>query len=177
MRYLFLTLLIGVFVTGCAFLPKMPTPQNAKEWRSDIKKVGGAGALHESYIVKQPYWKVVKTIETKSKQCLDTKVVSRSCGGGYYASDCGNKTVDYNPTFKKGKNKSELHLQVDIPDSIYIAKPPKGGLYVSVFDFFKIGENKTKVIVYANNVHFSVIPKAVKHWAKQTNLGCPDLHQ
>ncbi len=172
-RYLFLTLFIGVFVTGCAILP---TPQNAKEWRAGIKLPGGVGELHETYIVKQPYWKVVKTIKTKTRKCLRNKrVVSKTCGG-MLGPGCSTKTFDFNPTFIKRKKMSELHVQVDISNTTFIAgKPPKGGIYVSVIDFFKIGKNKTKVTVYADNITFSTIPKAVKNWANRTNLGCPDL--
>ena len=172
-RNLFLTLLISVFVTGCAILP---TPQNAKEWRAGISLPGGVGELHETYIVKQPYWKVVKTVKANTNKCLKNKRVTRKTCGGMLGPGCSVKTFDYNPRFIKRKRMSELHVQVDISNTTFIAgKPPKGGIYVSVIDFFKAGKNKTKVTVYADNITFSAIPKAVKHWANRTNLGCPDL--
>lgn len=172
-RYLFLILLIGAFANGCAFVP---TPQNATEWRAAIKLPGGVGELHETYIVKQPYSKVVETVKSKTRECLRNKRVKSTSCGGIRGSGCGTKTFDYHPTFIKRSRMSELHVQVDISNTNYIAgKPPKGGIYVSVIDFNKIGDNKTKVTVYADNITFSTIPKAVKHWAKRTNLGCPDL--
>ena len=172
-RYLFLTLLVGIFATGCAFVP---TPQNANEWRAAIELPGGVGELHESYIVKQPYWKVVKTLKANTNKCLKNKRVESTSCGGVRGPGCVTKTFDYNPTFIKGNKLSELHVQVDISNTTYIAgKPPKGGIYVAVIDFLKMGKNKTKVSVYADNITFSIIPKTVKHWANQSNLGCPDL--
>ena len=55
-------------------------------------------------------------------------------------------------------------------------KPPKGGMYIAVIDIFKVKGNKTKIKEYAprERKYFSKIPNAVKHWAKRTNMGCPN---
>jgi len=172
--HIFITLLISIITTGCAF---GPTPKNAKEYRAAILE-GGFGTNYESYVVKQPYWKVVKTVKAKSKPCLDKKIETTTCGGAYGGS-CNIKTFDYNPRFIKGKKKSELHVQVIMTSSLSIGsigdEPPKDGLYVAVIDFIKQGKNKTKINVHSPSMGFTAVPKAVKHWANQTNLGCPDF--
>ena len=169
-QHILLTLLIGILFTGCAVTP---TPQNAQEYRGAILK-GGNGAKYETYVVNQPYSKVVKTIEDKTKQCLTKSVVHESCS----RAGCTSQTTDYNPTFIKGKNKSELHVQVEVSKSLYMGgTPPKGGAYIAVIDFFEAGKNKTKINVHAPDRYYLAVPKAVKHWANQTNLGCPDFTQ
>lgn len=173
-RHLLFTLLIGIFLTGCAL---GPIPKNAKEYRAAILE-GGFGTNYESYVVRQPYWKVAKTVKAKTKRCLDQTIKSTTCGG-IYGGSCNTKTFDYNPRFIKGKKKSELHVQVimsnSLPSISVGEKPPKNGMYIAVIDFIKKGKNKTKINVYSPSMGFTAIPKAVKHWSNQTNLGCPDF--
>ena len=154
-------LLIGVFVTGCAI---GPTPQNAQEYRAYYKnKSGPSGQL---YTVNRPYHKVVKTLRKKVKECIANKVVTRSSCGGAHGTGCSNQEMTYTATFKQGKKRSELHVQMEMTKSFNLGgKPPKGGMYIAVIDIFKVKGNKTKIKEYAprERKYFSKIPNAVKH--------------
>lgn len=167
-------LLISVFVTGCGAFG--PIPQNAQEYRATFNKKSGASAI--TYTVNRPYYKVVKTIKKKVKECLGNKVVGRSMCGGPYGAGCSSQKMTYTATVKQGKTKSELHVQMEMTKTLHLGgKPPKGGTYIAVIDILKVGRNKTKIKEYAprERKYFSKIPNAVKHWANKTNMGCPDF--
>lgn len=169
-------LLLGVFATGCAM---GPIAQNAEEYRAEAIK-GSGDSSFKSYIVNHPYKKVVSTIKRKTKKCLNKKVKRSTCGGAA-GSGCYSQTITFNPTFIKRRKKSELHVQWDMTNMATLGsnKYPKGGMYIAVFDFVKAGRNKTKVKEYAidmkGRTYYRTVPKAVKHWANRTNMGCPDL--
>jgi len=168
MKYhLISSLLVGALLSGCA---TRPIPQTAAEYRNGIEAV--------VYKVDRPYSKVVDTLKTKSKECLDAKLAKRVC---YNKVSCLDSEVTYTPTMIAGKNKSELHVQwrKEPENAVYLGmsgKPPANGMYVFVFDVEPDGKSKTKVSVFGTtNSEYQTVPNAVKHWAKGTNLGCPDL--
>ena len=171
-----LILLFSVITTGCAM---GPMPQNALEYRTQTL-TGSAGSSFKTYVVNHPYKKVVSTIKSKAKKCLNTNVERNMCGGPY-GQGCSSQTITYKSTFIEGKNKSELHVQWDMTKMMRLGggAPPKDGMYIAVFDFVKSGKNKTIVKEYAIDIegrtYYRVAPKAVKHWANRTNMGCPDL--
>lgn len=174
-KHTFISILLIIFVSGCAV---GPTPQNAKEYRAGVIK-GGYGTAIDSYTVNRSYSRVIRTIKAKSKQCLRKKLTKEHCTthvGG--ATNCYTDSFSYKPTFIKGRNKSELHIQMKQANAHFLGgKPPKGGMYIAVIDIFKAGKNKTKIKVYSPKKFFLSVPKAVKHWAKGSNLGCPDFTQ
>lgn len=172
-RHTFISILLVIFVSGCAL---GPLPQNAEEQRNFVRKAG-FGSAFETYVVNRPYYKVVKTLKANTRKCLNKKVKFTSCGGS--TPGCNVRFRTYNPSFIQGRKKSELHVQVVESHSIDLAgKAPKGGLHVAVIDFIKVGKKKTKINVYTmGGRNYRDIPQAVKHWAKATNLGCPDLTQ
>lgn len=171
----FISILLIIFVSGCAVAP---TPQNAKEYRTGVIK-GGYGTAIDSYTVNRSYSRVIRTITAKSKTCLRKKLTKEYCTTSVSGStNCYTDSFSYKPTFVKGRNKSELHIQMKQTNAHFLGgEPPKGGMYIAVIDIFKAGKNKTKIKVYSPKKFFLSVPKAVKHWAKGSNLGCPDFTQ
>lgn len=161
------TLLLSTLLNGCA---TVPIPQTATEYRQMIEPV--------VYEVDQPYSKVVATLKTKSKGCLDAKLIKTVCQNKL---SCQEYEVTYTPTMVAGKSKSELHIQWrrEPENSIYLGmsgKPPANGMYVFVFDIEPKGKSKTRVSTFGTTMSaYQTIPNAVKHWTNGTNLGCPDL--
>ena len=172
-NHILISALLIVFTTGCIGT----MPKNAKEQRDFVRK-GGFGSSFDSYTVNRSYSKVIKTIKAKSKNCLNKKVETRSCGGGL-GYGCKTRFTTYNPTFIRSKKKSELHVQVVESHSVDLAgKGHKNGTYVTVVDIIRAGKKKTKLNVYTMaGSRYHSIPRAVKHWANRTNLGCPDFTQ
>jgi hypothetical protein len=167
-RSLFLVLFANIFFTGCAL---GPMPQNAKEFREGMKG-GGFGINVEEYVVKHPYSKVSKILAAKTKQCLYVERTESACNN----HGCTYTNITYNPKITRGKKHTELLVQIERdPDNAwYIAgKPPKGGAITVLVDLVPAGRSKTKVNVYSPSMAYTSIAKAVKHWTKGTNLGCP----
>lgn len=158
-------------LAGCAF---GPTPQTPKEFREGVAK-GGLGTSHETYQVNAPYTKVAKRVMKKGAECLNKVITIQSCVN----NSCSNTDYIFRPSFKSARRNSELSVQVKFkPDhSWYVGgPPPKGGMFVAVADISPAGSNKTKVAVYGMSMGmYKYIPKAVKHWADGSNLGCPDF--
>lgn len=165
------TALLLILLSGCA---SGPTPQTAQEYRQAVAK-GGYGALSEVYEVKGPYAKVAATVKGKSSECLNRVVNIQQCRG----PSCVSRNYTFIPRANAVANKTEIVVQVKVdPDNnVYLGgPPPKSGMYVAVADLVPVGSGKTKVSVYATDVGmFAHIPRAIKHWANGTNLGCPDL--
>ncbi|MEJ2346200.1 MAG: hypothetical protein P8090_12460 [Gammaproteobacteria bacterium] len=158
-------------LAGCAF---GPTPQTAKEFRQGVVK-GGLGTSHETYQVNAPYAKVATRVMKKGAECLNKVITIQSCVN----SSCSNIDYIFKPKFNGTRQRSELSVQVKFkPDhSWYVGgPPPKDGMFVTVADITPAGRNKTKVATYGMSMGmYQYIPKAVKHWADGSNLGCPDL--
>ena len=50
------------------------------------------------------------------------------------------------------------------------------GIFIAAFDVEPAGKNKTKMTVYApSQEELRTVPNAVEHWARGSNMGCPDL--
>jgi hypothetical protein len=154
--------LLAIPVLGCS------VPQT----RTEFKEVS-AGS-RESYEVNRPYGKVVEILKTKSAECLSTRLRRRQCTG----SNCADDIITYTPTIVHAGNKLELSVQVDVPRSmtdLRLYKDPKGGRFIVLADVAPSGKGKTKLDVYAPYWTNKTIPKAVRHWAEGTSLGCPNL--
>lgn len=163
---------------GCAF---QPMPQNAEDFRKLINS-GSMGSAFESYEVKRPYREVTKNIKAKTNECLSAKVDRRSCTHTTSTSTCNDSTDTYVPTLINGVSKTEVHVQfmragqrVGMLQPGDQTQPPEKGMYVIVADYFPIENGKaTKVDIYRARV-FNVVPDALKHWAENTDQGCPSL--
>ena len=169
-----LSLFLVTFVfTGCAMGPVSKNPQ---EYRANVLK-SGKDAAATTYTVNRPYYKVIKSIKRKTKECINNKSIQRKMCGGPFGTSCVTQMITYKSTFKQGKNKSELDVQMGMTKASFPAGTPKDGAYIAVIDFVKVGKNKTKITEYApvGREYFRKTPKAVKHWANRTNMGCPDL--
>jgi hypothetical protein len=168
-----LLLAAPVLLSGCAF---GPTPQNAQEYREAVTK-GSYGTKAETYEVKGSYAQVAATVKAKSAECFNRTLTSRECRN---ASECMNRSFTFIPRFTGNGSSSELDVLVTMNHgnvkNVYLGgPPPEDGMYVAVADLAPAGTG-TKVSVYATKVSFyGHIPKAIKHWANGTNLGCPDF--
>lgn len=168
--------LLGAVLSGCA---SGPMPQTGEEYRAGFAK-GGFGAETTTYEVDRPYQKVADALVTKSKECLDVKLVKNKCVGQGVANSCKAYDVYYRPTVVKTASKTELHVQWrrDPWDSMFMGggQPPAEGIFIAAFDAEPAGPGKTKVTTYGPSIdHLKTVPNAVKHWIEGTNMGCPDL--
>lgn len=158
-------------LAGCAF---GPTPQTAKQFRETVKK-GGFGSLQEAYRVKDRYARVAGRVRRQSAECLRRVLTIQSCVNG----SCSNTDYIFKPKFSRTRRGSELSVQVKMrPDhNVYVGgPPPKGGMFVAVADITPAAHHTAHVAVYGMSMGmYQYIPKAVKHWADGSNLGCPDF--
>lgn len=82
----------------------------------------------------------------------------------------------YNPTVIHTKKRAELHLQqVHEKGVMNVSKVPPMGYYLMVVDAVPISKNETRIDYYGPSMGVDTITKAIKGWAKGTNMGCPDL--
>lgn len=172
LTYLFPLPLLAL-LSACA---SGPTPQNAQEYRQAVAK-GGYGMMTETYEVKGAYNKVAATLNTKGNECFNKTVTTQECRG----ASCITRNFILIPRFTGKGNSAELVVQmktnhVNAKDVYLGGPPPESGMYVAVTDIAPAGSGTTKITMYATNVGiYGHIPKAVKHWANGTNLGCPDF--
>jgi len=154
---------------GCA-LVFGPTPQNASDFRHLVEK-NGAGVTQDTYQVNAPFAKVADRVRKKSAECLAQTLTE--CRG----SKCDGTQYTFNPRFSNRRNSAELTVQVKVSDGVtFNGAPPKGGLFVAVADLTRKGPEKTQVAMYGLSMGmYKYIPKAVKHWADGSNLGCPNF--
>lgn len=167
-HHLVTAVLVGTVVSGCAM---GPMPQTGQEYRA------GYGSGVETLDIDRTYQEVAKTLKAKSEQCLKVKLHKTKCRTQL---SCPKYEVFYHPTFVSGKNKSELHVQWRRKpwDSTFLGggKPPEDGIFIAAFDVEPAGKNKTKMTVYApSQEELRTVPNAVEHWARGSNMGCPDL--
>ncbi len=158
-------------LAGCAF---GPTPQTAQQFREGVAK-GGFGTLQETYQVDGPYTAVVARVEKKGAECFNKVITLRTC----INNSCQDTDYTFIPRFTSGRNGAELVVQVKLnPDhNTYLGgPPPKNGMFVAVADITPIASNRANIAMYGASMGmFKYIPKAVKHWAQGSNLGCPDF--
>jgi len=131
--------------------------------------------MHETYQVAGPYRTVTARMKRKAAECLNRKMTRQTCVNG----SCSNTDYIFHTQFNESGNGSELSVQLKFePDrSIYLGgKPPEGGMYVAVADITPAANGKASVAMYGADMGmFKYIPIAVKHWADNSNLGCPDF--
>lgn len=164
-------------LSGCS---TTPPAQNADEYRKGVSQ-GAYGSEFETFVVKRPYKEVASVIKAKTRDCLNAEVANQSCRrSGFMSTSCNNYSDKYTPTVIDGLQKTELHVQFKrsgegVGEFNLGGKPPASGMYMVVADVTSVENGKAaKVEIYGNQVQRS-IPKAIRHWANGTNLGCPDL--
>lgn len=130
----------------------------------------------EKYEVDDAYSNVAATLKAKSKECLARTVTIRQCRG---FGACINRAYTFFPTISGAAKSTSLIVQVkqDNDGDVYIGgRPPASGLFVAVADVTPAGKGTTKLTVCATDYGmFAHVHKAIKHWSKGTNLGCPDF--
>lgn len=158
-------------LAGCAF---GPTPQTPGQFRDAVKK-GGVGSLQETYQVNGPYARVAARVKRKAAECLNRTLTLESCVNGA----CSDMDYIFHERFRGNRHGSELSVQLKFkPDhSIHVGgPPPKDGMFVAVADITPAANGKAEVSMYGMDLGmYKYIPKAVKHWADDSNLGCPDF--
>lgn len=160
-------------LSGCGLLP--PQPQNADEYRKGIKAAKSDVNI-DTYIVKRSFKKVVQTIKKQAKKCLPYEVTNDHCSTYRGSTSCSPVKTIYTPTIRVSNKKMELHMQISTEPNRFLAngKLPEKGIYTTVIDFAAAGKGKTKITAYHPTEHFNLTAKAVKHWIKGTNRGCPN---
>ncbi|MDH5178266.1 MAG: hypothetical protein OEZ39_19760 [Gammaproteobacteria bacterium] len=174
-HYSVILLAAAMLLGGCGLLP--PTPQNSNEYRA-LMKAGTPGAVIDTYVVDKSYNKVAKVIQKQAAKCLDTGFVSNRCTTSQSGhTNCDKVNFIYTPTIQNDGKKMELYVQLRTePNRLLVGGTmPKNGIYVSVIDFEAVGKNKTRITAYHPEKSFTLTSTAVKHWAKGTNMGCPNM--
>ncbi|SCY66478.1 hypothetical protein [Thiohalorhabdus denitrificans] len=164
------SLLLPLLITGCA--TGGLTPDGLRSTASG----GGVMNFQETYEVDRPYNEVAKTLEAQAKECLHQKVVRRAC---YGMGACSETTLILTPSVVHGEEATEVHVQLRAPEyTPSNEEVPEDGAYITVADAAPEGTDKTVMDVYSSKsiiASKTAIPNAIKHWAKGTNLGCPNL--
>jgi len=156
---------------GCAI---GPTPQNPAQFRDGVAK-GGFGTMHEKYQVAGPYKTVSARMKSKAAECLNRTMTMQSCVN----ASCSNTDYIFHTQYNESRKGAELIVQLKLePDrAIHLGgKPPADGMYVAVADITPAPNGKANIAMYGADMGmFKYIPIAVKHWANNSNLGCPDF--
>jgi len=163
-RILFAAALI-VFASGCV----TSHPQTADEFRKAVP--GSFSAKVETFKVKRPYRRVSATFRKKAKKCLNVAIKTTSRTNMSYQQ----YTTTYKPTVIVKKNRTELHVQQHIDNTVKVTKEPKGGYYLFVADAYPVSKNTTQIDLYRPAMGYKILTKAVKGWASGKNMGCPDM--
>jgi hypothetical protein len=142
-------------------------PQNAEEFRKEAST--RRFYVVEEFEVDRTFTDLAAVFKKKTEECLLNMV--------YEVVWYGRQTVSYYPSVIMGKNKVEFILQTKHNNAVYFGRtPPKGGEYRIVAEAVPISKDKVHVVIYRFKNQFTNTANAVRHWAKGTNSGCPDLN-
>ncbi len=161
--------LLAFLLAACAM------PQNAKEFRIDMKKSKSRFVKVDSYEVKRPFAEVAKTFQQNGERCLKKTIKTTSSTPSRYGPMVHTSITHYTPTVIVTDKRAELHFQVRHEGVVNVVKIPEDGLYILVADAFPAGKKKTRVDMYYGTIGDKTLVKAIKGWADGTNKGCPDL--
>lgn len=162
---------VGVtMLAGCAI---GHTPQTAAQFRAGAAR-GVSGTVHQTYQVTGSYRRVAARIRRKAAECFNRTVTERTC---YYHANCTVHHYTFDSHFTENRNGAELVVQMHSNAVVNLGgKPPKGGNFVGVADIAPAANGRTRIAMYGvRSAFLGYIPKAVKHWADDSNLGCPDF--
>ncbi len=158
--------LIALLLAGCG----TQQPQNAEEFRQAIP--GAFMGKVETVEINRSFRDVAATWQKRAPECLNVTVRSTDTGSA------GAHTVVavYKPTVIAGKERAELHVQVDYKAGVLnVGTVPPGGYYRLVADAYPLEGSRTRLQWYGPSRGMDVVVKAIKSWASGENLGCPDL--
>jgi hypothetical protein len=161
-----IAVLAALLLAGCG----TQQPQNAEEFRQAIP--GAFMGKVETVEVNRPFREVATTWQKKAPECLDVTVRTTSSSSTSYQVI----VAAYKPTVVLGKERAELHLQVDYKQGVMtVGKVPEGGMYRLVADAYPLPGNRTRVQWFGPSRGMDVVVRAIKSWASGENLGCPDF--
>lgn len=158
-------ILLSIFVFGCAGM----IPQSAEEYRTMVP--GASMGRFETFTVDQKLTAVSETFRKMTNKCLNGTVTTTSTD--QYGNERSMVTT-YHPTLLISNSKLELHLQEEW-DGIVLGVVPDKGHYLLVLDAIKVGNSKTEINLFHNAMGVDPIVRAVKNWAMNKNVGCPNL--
>jgi hypothetical protein len=168
MRILLVSLitLFPFLFSGCA----ANMPQTAQDFRLAVPGFVFAGK--ESFEVNRPFNDVVAIFKRQAVKCLDVTIQTTATAPGSYQVLGAN----WNPTFIATDKQAELHLQrIWEKGVVQVGSEPAKGHFVMVVDIVPVSARKTRIDMYRPNSGANVIIKAIKNWANNKDIGCPDM--
>jgi hypothetical protein len=154
-------------LAGCA----VNFPQTAEEFRHAAP--GATFGKTETLEVNRPFRLVAQTFQRKAPECLNiaVRMTERSQTSAHVVESV------YRPTVRVGKERAELHVQIDYRKGVIVpGKVPPGGSYLLVADAYPLeGGKRTRFQWFGPSMGHDTLIRAVKGWATGENLGCPDL--
>jgi hypothetical protein len=157
---------LAAALAGCA----INYPQTAEEYRKAVP--GAMFGTTETIEVNRPFRQVASTFQRKAPECLNIAMrMTERSSTSYHVVE----TV-YKPTVLVGKERAELHVQLDYKKGVIVpGKVPPGGTYLLVADAYPLPGNRTRLQWFGPSRGHDTLIRAVKGWASGENLGCPDL--
>ncbi|HEY9531833.1 MAG TPA: hypothetical protein VIQ55_10595 [Burkholderiales bacterium] len=159
-------LTLSIALAGCA----INFPQTAEEFRKAAPEA--TFGKTETIEVNRPFRQVASTFQRKAPECLNiaVRMTERSTTSYHVVESV------YKPTVLVGKERAELHVQLDYKKGVIVpGKVPEGGTYLLVADAYPLSGNRTKLQWFGPSRGHDTLIRAVKGWATGENLGCPDL--
>lgn len=148
-----------VFAFACAM------PQTKDDVRNDAMKRSKV----QTHISKKNFDTVVKTLRTKSENCLNFSTTMTRMQSGPIRPTF---TSTFKSTFKViNTDKAELTVQL-IPPGIKVQKMPPGGFYYIICDIEHHSANQTKLTLYGTD---DAVSDAIKKWSDGKEAGCPPV--
>lgn len=155
----------SLLLAGCGTLPHTPDIliQNAKDKSMHTQK--------ETFEVKRPVSQIADVFRKKASECLNVTVTQ------YWIENGRKRSLDrvFTPHVLVDKQRVRLTLQAKFVGTTELGSPPPDGWYIMVADAYPVAINTTRVESYFQWTSEHAAFKAVKHWATESNMGCPDL--
>jgi len=167
-KYLLASLIIVLFVVGCA----SPTiHKTAREFRADT-------STHsiDTYVVNRPYRDVVRTYKKMTPRCLNVTIAHHTTNVKY----ADNGTYRYTSRVRSYKNRTEIatqKFQLGLEEYAKRGEIPKNGIYVLMVEAEPVSSNKTKITIRIRNWMYppSEFVTAIKGWSSGEYIGCPSF--
>lgn len=157
-------------LAGCV---SAPTPQTPAQFRALVVEHPSA-TMHETYRVRGSYRTVAARIRRKAAECFNRTISNQTC---YSGGGCSVVRYTFHTHFRASRAGSELSVQMRSSNAVHLnGKPPKGGDFIDVTDITPTRHGGTRIATYGlSTAWLKYVPRAVKHWADDSNLGCPDF--
>ena len=155
-------------LTGCVILGEK-IPNTSPEYRALIKS-SSVGAINEVFKIKRSYIQAVKLLEKQADRCLHFIYTTKTelKGPALFKYGTERKTR-YRSNMERSKNMTSLVTRYGSVENGKITDEE----IVSVVDLKPVSKRVTRVTVYGGKHFAPQVNKAIKHWLKGTNMGCP----